>query len=370
MVPSRGERGFSGGMMRRTGPAALLATLAAALVLVATVPAAGDNPGQLKKAEPATTPAAATPAVTTPAETTSAAATSAETPSAQTAPAATTPAEPTSATTTSSSSSVGDSFVVNSTVGPGDHIPICHALGEDNKDTYIAIAPSAGVVFGHAGFGHQLGEDIIPPFTYQDNQGDLNVSLVSGQNWSIAANQAILANDCAALSPPPPPPPPTPPPPPSPTPPTPPTPLPPAGPPPPSPPPPPSAAQPSPAGPPPPPGPPPPAAPPAAAPPPVFKPPAARRCGSIAVAIKQMNVGQQTVIRVVVKDTRGKALRGAKVTVRGAGLGLVRKTGAQGVVRLAVTPRKAGILTITAGKGVRCSKRMGVLGAFQPPMTG
>ena len=87
-------------------------------------------------------------------------------------------------------------------VGPGDHVVICHALGEDNKDTYIQIAPSAGVVFGHAGEGHQLGEDIIPPFRYQPNGNgrDEDDSLAAGQNWD-AAHILIYENGCAALPP-------------------------------------------------------------------------------------------------------------------------------------------------------------------------
>ncbi len=89
-------------------------------------------------------------------------------------------------------------------VGPGDHVVICHALGEANKDTYIQIAPSAGVVFGHAGAGHQIGEDIIPPFIYQPNGNqDDDSSLAEGQNWD-AAHIAVYQNGCAALPPAPP----------------------------------------------------------------------------------------------------------------------------------------------------------------------
>ena len=60
----------------------------------------------------------------------------------------------------------GDGFTPGSTVGPGDHVPICHALGNGG---FNAIAPSAGVVFGHAGSSHQDGSDIIPPFTFDPN---------------------------------------------------------------------------------------------------------------------------------------------------------------------------------------------------------
>jgi hypothetical protein len=83
------------------------------------------------------------------------------------------------------------------TVGPGDHVVICHALGEENKDTYDQIAPSAGDVFGHAGQSHQDGQDIIPPFIYEDNQEHTNSSLQNGQNWD-ATGIAIYNNGCVA----------------------------------------------------------------------------------------------------------------------------------------------------------------------------
>jgi hypothetical protein len=84
------------------------------------------------------------------------------------------------------------------TVGPGDHVVICHALGEANKNTYVQIAPSAGVVFGHAGAGHQIGEDIIPPFIYQPNgKKGADSSLAGGQNWGGAA-ATVYSNGCGA----------------------------------------------------------------------------------------------------------------------------------------------------------------------------
>ena len=47
------------------------------------------------------------------------------------------------------------------TLGSGDQVVICHALGMTNKDGYVQNAPAAGVTFGHAGAGHQAGEDIV-----------------------------------------------------------------------------------------------------------------------------------------------------------------------------------------------------------------
>jgi hypothetical protein len=88
-----------------------------------------------------------------------------------------------------------DEFVPGSTVGPGDHVPICHALG--NGD-YSSIAPSSGSVFGHAGAGHEDGRDVIPPFVFQPNGNkESNMSLAAGQNWD-AAGQALWARGCVA----------------------------------------------------------------------------------------------------------------------------------------------------------------------------
>ena len=85
------------------------------------------------------------------------------------------------------------------TLGSGDQVVICHALGMTNKDGYVQNAPAAGVTFGHAGAGHQAGEDIIPPFIY--SKGDvLDQSLVNGQNWTTAG-RLVYENGCQPLPP-------------------------------------------------------------------------------------------------------------------------------------------------------------------------
>jgi len=81
------------------------------------------------------------------------------------------------------------------TVGPGDHVVICHALGNGG---FNQIAPSSGDVFGHAGSSHMDGADIIPPFKYVDNQGGENDTLQAGQNWD-AAGQATYNNGCVPV---------------------------------------------------------------------------------------------------------------------------------------------------------------------------
>lgn len=64
---------------------------------------------------------------------------------------------------------------------------ICHATESDtNPYEMITIAKSA-VYNAHLGSDHQNGEDIIPPFTYNDQ--------VHSQNYD-AEGQAIFENDC------------------------------------------------------------------------------------------------------------------------------------------------------------------------------
>jgi hypothetical protein len=83
----------------------------------------------------------------------------------------------------------------------GDHVVICHAIGGPKGSRFNQIAPSAsGVANGHG--GHEADRDIIPPFTLRTKNGT-DASLASGQNWN-AANAAVYANGCSALTPTPP----------------------------------------------------------------------------------------------------------------------------------------------------------------------
>jgi hypothetical protein len=81
-------------------------------------------------------------------------------------------------------------------LGPGDHVVICHAIGGAQGSRFNQIAPSAsGVVHGHD--GHEGDRDIIPPYTYVDNQGDKDASLAAGNNWT-GANITLYNQGCAA----------------------------------------------------------------------------------------------------------------------------------------------------------------------------
>jgi ABC-type sugar transport system substrate-binding protein len=72
-----------------------------------------------------------------------------------------------------------------------DKVTFCHATGSESNPYVEVEAAAAGVFNGHLGAGHQGGEDIIPPFTYQQN--------VYSQNYD-AEGQAILAAHCAVPS--------------------------------------------------------------------------------------------------------------------------------------------------------------------------
>ena len=100
----------------------------------------------------------------------------------------------------------------------------------------------------------------------------------------------------------------------------------------------------------------------------VFTPPSV--CATLKVSVKSLTVGKKSVLRIVVRDQRGKALKGAKVIVKGAGVNKSGKTNKKGVLRLVVTPRSPGILQIAVPKNARCARRVGVIGVFQPPVTG
>jgi hypothetical protein len=93
-------------------------------------------------------------------------------------------------------------------------------------------------------------------------------------------------------------------------------------------------------------------------------------CYAFTVTPKGLFVGRQGTI-VVRVTLRGKAIRGARVVVRGAGVDRSARTNARGFVRITISPRRAGILRITVPNRASCTaKRIGVTGAFEPPVTG
>jgi hypothetical protein len=71
-------------------------------------------------------------------------------------------------------------------------VTLCHATGSETHMFEKITVDANGAVSGHAGNDHQNGEDIIPPFTYNDNGDEKSFP---GQNWN-AAGQATFNNNC------------------------------------------------------------------------------------------------------------------------------------------------------------------------------
>jgi hypothetical protein len=69
---------------------------------------------------------------------------------------------------------------------------------------------------------------------------------------------------------------------------------------------------------------------------------------------------------------KGRPVRGVWITVRGPGIDRVAKTGAKGVMRMVIRPRRAGILVIRmADQPARCNTaRVGLIGVIFTPVTG
>ena len=75
---------------------------------------------------------------------------------------------------------------------------------------------------------------------------------------------------------------------------------------------------------------------------------------------------------VIAKVTKSKTpVGGVAVRFTGIGLNKVVKTNKQGVARVGVTPSKAGIMLVRITNVKACnSARIGVVGVFEPPVTG
>ena len=93
-------------------------------------------------------------------------------------------------------------------------------------------------------------------------------------------------------------------------------------------------------------------------------------CDKFTVTPKSLRVGKRATI-VVHVTTGGKPAKGRKVVVMGAGILKSARTNARGFARIRVTPRRAGIVTITVPQKLSCGgKRIGVVGAYESRFTG
>ena len=93
-------------------------------------------------------------------------------------------------------------------------------------------------------------------------------------------------------------------------------------------------------------------------------------CSTLTVGQKTLRVGKRSTITAMVKN-RGKAVKRAKVVVRGPGIAKSARTNAKGKARITVRPARPGIVIVSVPQKLVCgSKRIGVVGVFEPPVTG
>ena len=91
--------------------------------------------------------------------------------------------------------------------------------------------------------------------------------------------------------------------------------------------------------------------------------------GSTAPGMVKANGNRQIVIAKVTKSKT--PMGGVAVRFTGIGLNKVVKTNKQGVARIGITPSKAGIMLVRITNVKACnSARIGVVGVFEPPVTG
>jgi uncharacterized repeat protein (TIGR01451 family) len=95
---------------------------------------------------------------------------------------------------------------------------------------------------------------------------------------------------------------------------------------------------------------------------------AASGCSDLRIGPRTLAIGRATTLHVVVLSGR-RALAGLRVVVRGAGIDARGRTNAAGVARIRVLAKRSGIVRVNV-PGQACSRRLGVLAASQPALTG
>src|SRR5262249_35960664 len=112
---------------------------------------------------------------------------------------------------------------------------------------------------------------------------------------------------------------------------------------------------------------------------PVFKPPVVKPkpkplpppCYAVVVAPKSLTVGKNAHLQLHV-TAKNKAIRGVKILVKGAAiLKVSNRTDKGGRVTIVLHPKKPGIVLVKPAAYKGCvNPRIGVVGAFTPPVTG
>jgi uncharacterized repeat protein (TIGR01451 family) len=103
----------------------------------------------------------------------------------------------------------------------------------------------------------------------------------------------------------------------------------------------------------------------------VITPPAAPTCASLTVTPRQLTVGKKRTIVARVRLSNGRPFARARVRVVAPGITKAKLTNARGIVRITVRPTRAGIARVNVVNNPRCAvRRVGIIGVFQPPLTG
>jgi uncharacterized repeat protein (TIGR01451 family) len=103
----------------------------------------------------------------------------------------------------------------------------------------------------------------------------------------------------------------------------------------------------------------------------VITPPAAPTCGTLTVTPRQLVVGRRNTIVARVRLSNGRPFARAQVRIVAPGIRVVRRTGRLGIARITVRPTRSGIARVNVVRNPRCSVRsVGIIGVFQPPVTG
>ena len=106
---------------------------------------------------------------------------------------------------------------------------------------------------------------------------------------------------------------------------------------------------------------------------PPVKPPvvAPEICNTVTVTPKMLK-GNGKSQKITVKVTQGKkGVAGAKVKITGPGISKTVTSGKNGKVTVTVKPSKPGIIRVEIQNKKACNtQRIGVVGVFEPPVTG
>jgi uncharacterized repeat protein (TIGR01451 family) len=99
--------------------------------------------------------------------------------------------------------------------------------------------------------------------------------------------------------------------------------------------------------------------------------PTAQVCRTLSVGPKLLRAtGTQQLVTIKVVEGR-KPGKGVKVRITGPGINRTVTTNAKGLVRVTLRPSRAGILRFVITNAKACNtQRIGVVGVFEPPVTG